>query len=172
MRTRTLSASATFGCGLALLGSVALGCDAPVHALGSSEQGLSTEYPNPSVCPEAPTEAMLSYDSGGDFSASSTCSDVPAGTICAYDVRDVDGAYNGWAGYVCGCTVEGHWKNVGTNTGGVACPELAPDEGAACDPVPGSCPYYPDHFAVCTAAGWHYEPGPRYPCDLLGKIVP
>ena len=175
MKTRPLSEARTLVGGLALLGSVAFGCDARVNALGTSETELSTTYPNPDVCPDAPTEAMQSVDRLGDLTELGGCSDVPAGTLCGYDVRSPDGAYHGWSAYVCGCTVEGNWKNVGSVNSGYPCPDLAPLEGAPCDPVPNneSCPYYPDQQAFCVGSAWHYyEPSPRYPCELLGTIAP
>jgi hypothetical protein len=174
MKTRPLSGSWAIACGLVALGSVAFGCDASVDALGSSELGISTIYPNPDVCPDAPTEAMTSVDELGDLTELAACGDVPQGTICAYDVRDAEGAYNGWAAYVCGCSVEGNWKNVGTTNPGYACPDLAPEPGAACDsPLPGPCAYYPDKQAYCVDGTWkYYEPSPRYPCSVLGSIVP
>ncbi|HKO92091.1 MAG TPA: hypothetical protein VJU61_13100 [Polyangiaceae bacterium] len=175
MKTRQLSAARALACGLALLGSVAFGCDARVDALGTSETELSTIYPNAEVCPEAPTEAMKSVDRFGDLTELGVCNDVPAGTLCGYDVRNADGAYTGWATYVCGCSVEGNWKNVGSANSGYACPDLAPLEGAPCEPLPSneSCPYFPDQQAFCVGGLWHYyEPTPRYPCDLLGVIVP
>jgi hypothetical protein len=175
MKTRPLSVARTLACGLALLGSVAFGCDANVDALGSSGMELSMAYPNPDECPAAPTAAMTSVDHLGDLTELGACEDVPAGTFCAYDVRNTDGAYTGWAAYVCGCTVEGNWKNVGTANSGYACPDLPPVEGAACDPLPGNepCPYYPDQQAYCMGGAWTYlEASPRYPCDLLGTIAP
>lgn len=167
MKTRQLSASGIIAGGLALLGGFTFGCEARVHALGTSQQELGTVYPpNPAACPESPTQAMLSYDSGGALSASSVCSDVPAGTTCAYELRDSDGGYSGWAEYVCGCSVEGHWQNIGTHIEGWACPDQAPVEGAACDPAQLECPYYPNQFAVCVQGAWQIETGPRTQCDL------
>ena len=175
MKTRQLSVGRTIAYGVAALGGVAFGCDARIDALGSAGSELSTVYPNPDVCPEAPTEAMTSVDRLGDLTELADCSDVPAGTTCGYDVRNTDDAYMGWSAYVCGCTVEGNWKNVGTANSGYACPDLAPLEGAACEPLPQNepCPYYPDQLAFCVSGAWrYYEPGPRYPCDLLGTIAP
>jgi len=173
MKTRPLSLARRIACGLALLGSFAFGCDAKIDALGSSELGLSTSYPNPDVCPEAPSEAMRSADELGDLTELAACSDVPPGTICAYDVRSSDGDYNGWLAYVCGCKVEGNWKNVGTAIEGYACPDPAPVAGAPCDALPGPCPYYPDQQAYCVDGAWkYYEAGPRYLCDALGIIAP
>jgi len=174
MKTRPLSRARTIACGLALLGSGAFGCDQQVDALGISEQGLTTTYPNADVCPVAPTDAMQSYDQFGDTAALAVCNDVPAGTICSYDVRDGEGAYIGWAAYVCGCAIEGKWKNVGTVNSGYACPDVAPVAGAACEPLPNNepCPYYPDQQAYCVAGAWKYYESPRYPCDLLGSIAP
>jgi hypothetical protein len=175
MKTRQLSVARTLACGLLVQGGVAFGCDARVDALGESESELSTPYPNPDICPDAPTDVMRNADKFADIEKMSACNDVPAGTICGYDVRNADGAYTGWAAYVCGCDVESNWKNVGTANSGYACPDLAPLEGAPCEPLPNNenCSYYPNQFADCLGGTWHYSgEGPRYRCDLLGVIVP
>jgi hypothetical protein len=172
MKTRQLSGSCALARVLVLLVS-AVGCDASVDALGSSTQEISTIYPNPDECPEAPTEAMTADDKFGDLSELAACPGTPPGTVCAYDVRDTNGAYDGWAAYVCGCTVENHWKDIGTTITGYECPDLAPAPGAPCEALPGPCPYYPNLQASCIDGAWlYYEPGPRYPCDALGVILP
>lgn len=171
MKTRQRSAARIILCGLAAFGSTAIGCDARIDALGSSELELSSRYPNPEVCPDAPTAAMTSNETNLSLRS---CSDFPVGTVCAYDVRNADGDYDGWAAYVCGCRdVEPLWENVGSVTDGYACPEDAPLAGAACDSSsPGPCPYYPDQRASCIAGAWTYETTPRFACERLGNVVP
>jgi hypothetical protein len=172
MKTRQISPARMSACGLALLGSVAAACDASVDALGSSGSELSTIYPNAEECPAEPTEEMTNNDEFGDVTELDRCTGVTPGTVCAYDVRDSSDGYQGWAAYVCGCTVQGKWKSVGTTIEGYACPDRAPPSGAPCDALPGPCPYYPNQQAYCVDGAWqYYEPGPRYPCPELDNTL-
>ena len=161
-------------CGLALAAGI-IACDERVDALGVAEMGISSgRYPdNSEQCPEAPTAAMTSVDQAAPTPEQSSCADVPVGTFCAYDVKDAEGAYQGWAGYVCSCRdgAEGLWYNIGTAIQGFACPEEPPVAGSVCSAA-GPCPYYPNRQAECLGGIWTYTEMPRFYCDVLGVVLP